>query len=833
MINLLKSFTFIFIRNISICLTIISLVIAGSALAQPKGGAPQFTVKGMVTDGKTGAALEFATITLRSLRDSSDVTGSISGSDGYFQVPNLKPGGYSVEIDFLGYEKTSSKLALKPGTTPILYDMGVVTLMPSAQLLKAAEIVADKSFMMSNIDRKTYNTDQLSVTSGGNVNDILQVIPSVEVDNEGTVSLRGSDNVTILIDGKPSGLTGAGGSALLESIPASSIEKIEVITNPSAKYDPDGVAGILNIVTKKNKLEGLTGIVEATTSFDNGYSGNAQINYMTGKWNLSTNYSYTKDSRGRDATTYSVTTLNDVKDYYDQVGESDNDRYSHNVRFATDYYVNTKSTVSAGVNLNTGNSDQYEINNYKYSDNSGAVDSLYSRATNGGSDNLDLDFDLSFRHKFNEEGRLLNILATASLQDNTNNNNYNQIAYFPSGEAYPESERILERDETVIDNKIYTVSADYEHPIGKDKQLEAGIKSTYRDLDNDYTFNDFDISTGEYLINTNRTNRFLYKDIVNAVYAQWRQSMGRFGYQIGVRAEQANVKLEQATTSESYNQDYFSVYPSAFVTWQIDEKSQLKASYSKRINRPGTRELNPFTDYEDPLNLRQGNPFLDPEYSNSMELEISRYVGKISLSLTGYYRYTYDKIQRYKYFLSDGVSVLTYENIDNSVFYGIDWAINGSPKKWWNLTLSGSVYRNETDASNVAGLTSSGYAWNGRIFTNFKLPYSSEFQVSYFYRSEFDVPQGLIKPMQFLNLALSKRILKERGTITFKVNDPFNLAEFRIDVVDRNFTQDIFRKRESQILTLGFKYRFGELRERGGRGRGRGDYQRNDMDGDM
>jgi outer membrane receptor protein involved in Fe transport len=796
-----------------------------------------FSVAGVVLDGTNNSPLEFATVTVRSLRDSATVTGTITGKDGKFKVEELRPGGHSVEIDFLGYQKFRDTIQFKPGSGISAIDLGIIRLSPSAKLLEAAEITADKSFMMNNIDRKTFNTDQLSVTTGGNVNDVLQQIPSVEVDNEGTVSLRGSENVTILIDGKPSGLTGAGGAALLESIPASSVEKVEVITNPSAKYDPDGVGGILNIVTKKNKLEGLTGVAEVTSSFDNGYGGNLLLSYKTGKWNLSTQYAYNTRSRDREALTYSETFRNDVVNIYDQKGGSSSDQGGHNIRFNAEYNLSDKTTMSAGSSIYTGDRDEEEINIFKYADDAGAIDSLYDRTTLGAEENFNLDLDLSLVHNFSQDGQKLIVLMTSSFNDELSELQYDQVPYYDPDNQYPEDEWLFERDRTDQNNKIYTFSADYEHPFGEAKKLEAGVKSTVRDLDNDYLFERLDNADQIYYNVPTRTNRFVYFDIVNAVYAQWRQSLGRFGYQVGIRAEQANLESELiCDTCSVFKNDYFNVYPSAYVTWQLNETTQLKASYSKRINRPSTRQLNPFTDFEDPLNLRQGNPYLEPEYANSFEAEVSKYIGKMSVSIAAYYRYTYDRIQRYKYFKEDepGVSVLTYQNIDNAKFYGLDWSVNGSPKKWWNLTLSGSTYRNDIDASNISSsLTSSGFAWSARIFSTFKLPEKFEFQLSYYYRGSYVVPQGELQPMQFLNLSLSKRVLKERGTVTAQWNDPFNLAEFAIDVKDQNFTQDIYRKWESRIFTLAFKYRFGELKERQGRMGGRGGSGGNDMDTDF
>ncbi len=775
-----------------------------------------FTLKGKVVDASSGSPLEFSTVALKKLRDSSLVAGTITTSTGEFNLTELPPGGYSIEIAFIGYEKYINKVFFKPGSAPV-NNLGDIKIKPSATMLEGAEISAEKSFVVNDIDKKTYNTEQLAVTTGGNVNDILQNIPSVELDQDGNVSLRGNENVTILIDGRPSGLTGSGGKSLLESIPASVIERVEVITNPSAKYDPDGISGIINIITKKNKLQGFTGTVGANTSFENRYGGNLSLNYRKGKWNFFSNYGFIKDVRNGTGNSYLETSFGEDVNIVQQDGSNQNNRISNNLKIGTDYSINDRNSISISGFYNKGKNDSWEKINYNISENNSTSDSLYKRNTNGEGDNHNLDYDLTFNHYFKKEGRKLTIQGSGSLESSDNDNEYYQLGYLDDITPVP-FPATLERDFNSDENTVYTASADYEHPINKDKKVEAGFKSTFRNFDTDYRYENYDEATNEYVNDVNKTNRFIYSDQLHAIYAQYRQSIKKFGYQVGVRSEYATTQSELITTNEKFSKDYYSIFPSAFATYKLNEKSQVKATYSRRINRPRKNQLNPFSDYEDPLNIRKGNPFLDPEYTDSYELEYNRFLGDLSLTTTGYYRQTNDYIQRYREVSTDGITTTTYENMNQQQNLGVEIILNGSIAKWWTFTLSSNLYWNKQDASNIQeDLSSSAFAASGRVFTTIKLPYKTEFQLNYSYRAPLKVSQGTMKQMQFLNLALSKKVLKDKGTASVRVSDPFNFQQFGFEFEGQDYYQDLTRKRQSQIVTVAFSYRFGELKDRDSR----------------
>lgn len=799
-------------------------------MAQQPASSVTFTIKGVVVDEANNQPLEFATVTLRRMRDSSLVGGTLTGPTGAFVIADLGPGGYSLEIAFIGYEKYKTRTFFKPQGSAPVNDIGTVKLKVSAVMLEAAEVTADKSFVMNNIDRKTYNTEQLSVASGGNVTDVLQNVPSVEVDADGTVSLRGNENVTILIDGRPSGLTGAGGKSLLESIPASAVEKVEVLTNPSAKFDPDGISGIINIVTKKNKLQGFTGSVGANTSFENRFGGNLSLNYRKGKWNFTSNYGFNKDARKFTGSTYRETYFGNMVDVLDQDEKGNSDRLNHNIKFGVDYNLNDRNTVSAGVLFNTGENESTNKIIYRLFGTDAGVDSSYHRITDGSGNSNNIDLDLGFKHYFKQTGRLLNITGNASLSTDDNQNKFTQPGFngdnTPSG--VPPS---LQRDFEKGDNKIYTAAADYEHPIGKDMKLEAGLKSTNRDLDTDYQADYFYEPTQSYVNDERLTNHFVYKDGQHAVYGQFRHSIGKFGYQAGLRTEYATTESELITTGEKFSKDYFSLFPSAFVTYKPNDKSQYKASYSRRINRPRGQQINPFADYDDPLNIRKGNPLLDPEYTDSYEIEYNRYIGRLSLTATAYTRITHDYIQRYRVLTPDGVTITTFENLSQARNYGIEGILNGSPYKWWNFTFSTNVFRNEIDASNIEeDLNSSAYSVSGRIFTTFKLPYNFDLQLSYFYRAPMKVTQGTMKDMQNATIAASKKILKDKGVITVRLSDPFDIQRFGFEFESPQYYQDFTRRRQVRTLNVAFTYRFGELKDRDARPRRDNNSPREEMD---
>lgn len=812
-----------------ISLAFLCLIISTAFAQQPS---MSFTLKGKIVDATTDLPLEFATVALKKMRDSSLVSGTITNATGDFSIESLPPGGYFAEIAFIGYEKHIEKVMLRP-QSGVITNIGTIKLPLSVKMLEGAEIVAEKSFVMNNIDRKTYNIEQMSVATGGNVNDILQNLPSVELDADGAVSLRGNENVTILIDGRPSGLTGTGGKSLLESLPASAIEKIEIITNPSAKYDPDGISGIINIITKKNKLSGLTGNVNLTSNIDKGYGASASVNYRRGKLNVYSNFGYNYNIRFSESETYRKTFLTEPggTSFLDQVGEGKNKNRSYNIKAGADYNLTDRTTLSFSTMFSGGTRTGDEYLWYNFYGAGFISDSLYKRSTDVKSVDEGLDIDLALRKNFKKPGSLLNIQATSSMSTDDNDDGYTQQLYVnrqvPNLFYVPE----LQNDDANEENNVNTFSADYEHPLSEDKKFEAGAKSTLRHIDNDFRSEYFDPAFNDFINNDELTNRFVYDDAVHAVYAQYRQSIKKFGFQAGLRSEYAERESELKNTGEKFNKNYFSLFPSAFLSYKPNQDLQFKLNYSRRINRPRTGQLNPFASFEDPLNIRTGNPDLDPEYTDSYELEANRSFKKFSATATVYYRYIHDPVQRYrKYDAVTGISNVTFENINSSQNYGLELIFNGNLYKWWSFTLSSNIYQNEIDASNLeANLTSSDIAVSARVFTTIKLPYQFDFQLTYSYRAPFETPQGSMKDMRMATLALSKKLMKDKMTATLRVSDPFNDQRFGFDQSGPGYTQEFIRRRDTRTFTVTLGWRFGELKDRDAR-RTRDQQPREEMD---
>jgi outer membrane receptor protein involved in Fe transport len=440
-------------------------------------------------------------------------------------------------------------------------------------------------------------------------------------------------------------------------------------------------------------------------------------------------------------------------------------------------------------------------------------ESLSRRITAGSGTNTNIDADLAWKHFFKQKGRILNTTATLSLDRNEPQNAYTDGAYLD--ELTPDTVFISERDKTINRNTIYTASIDYEHPITDVNKFEAGLKSTIREFDTDLKFDR--LNNGVFENDTKRTNQFIFSDQLYAGYFQYRQSLGKFGYQLGVRSEYATTESNSVTQDSIFKKDYFAVYPSAFITYKPGQKSTWKATYSRRINRPRRNALNPFPNYDDPRNVRIGNPNLDPEYSDSYEIENMCFFGKFSLTSTVYARLTKDNIQRYRSVTNDSlqITIVTWENLAYSRNYGAEFILNGNPYKWWNITLSSNIYYNMLATKDAQGnLSSESWTASGRIFTTFKPFKNTDLQITYFYRPRMKVTQGTMKDMQMLTIAASRKILKDKGVISVRVTDPFDVQRFGFEFEDVTYIQDFTRKRESRFVTLSFTYRFGELRDR-------------------
>lgn len=778
-----------------------------------------FKVIGIVRDSLSNQMLEYATVSL--FRDSSLVSGGISNHKGEFTLLNISPGLYRLKIDFVGYSPKYISFNLLTKDNKLEKNIGTVLLASSDITLSTTTIVATKSVMASSVDKKVFYAEQLLTAQGGTITDVLNNVPSVTIDNDGKPSLRGSENVTVLIDGKPSGLAGTN----LSQIPASNIKAIEVITNPSAKYDPDGTAGIINIILKKNTLQGFNGQATVGGGTPKQFTSALQLNYLVGKWNFSSNGNVRFDERNAWSHSYRYFTLNPNLSALLQNTDFVNKSVNYSGRFSVDYYLNEKSTISSAITYNQNNKNQFGSTIYEQYDLSNNLDSLYRRDQSEIGPNKTFDVTVNFRHDF-EQGKqhylAVDITRSASLNEtdwlfdnySLDRNTQEILTILP-----------VQKDFNLQDNTVITSFLDYARPLGKKMQLEAGAKNIRRKWDNNYqsTLIEGSVVTN----NLPMTNHFVYDETLYALYTTVAAQMKGWQWKLGLRAEQMFTQGNLLTTNDVFDNDYFSLFPTGNLSFELNKHQQIQLSYSRRINRPQPNALNPFQDVSDPYNQRYGNPALQPEYVHSIDLGYNwRFMeDKMNFTTSAYYRRTDNGFVRILKTDSLGVLRVKLENAAISTNYGLESSLIGSPFNWWNFNLSANVFRNELDVSNLdPALNNTNMMAIIKIINTWKIAYGIDIQLSSWYNTPRNTPQGKIVSMGSTDINIRKRLWNGKGNISLTVNDIFDMTRFGVNANGEGFSQNFERKRQTRTAMLTFLYKFGKSGQEGKKSKkGRGE----------
>lgn len=772
----------------------------------------QLKIVGMVTNGDDNLPLQMAAVSVLDA-DNNLVTGSLTNEKGQFSI-SVPKGEYYVSVTFVGCKPYKSEL-ISPKDQPFI-NLKVIALEPDGELA-AVEIEAERPFMVNSIDRKTYDVEALEVTDGGTVNEVLQVIPSVDVDIDGVVSLRGNNNVVILIDGKPSGMSAEDAASYFQTLPAGAIEKIEVITNPSAKFDPDGMMGMINIVSKVNKFDGVSGNVKVSVGNGPNLNTSGMLAIKKGKWNAMLNVGYNTRNGYSIGETYREVTSDDVPVLL-QTKDGGRLTGGLNTRLSATYSFNKQNSIRINGSYGRRHFQREESILYEYQSLDNTFLNALGRESNGqGSMNM-IRASADFTHKFKKEGRQLSIGFNESIFDGTFGGDYIE---FPVDENLdPDKSEILLDQRQLSPNLRFTttVQADYTHPLKKNNAIEAGYKSIFTTGDSEISSEFFDEESGQWLNQTNITNDFVLQEQIHSVYGIYKQNIKKFGYQVGLRAEQAFTDAELITTNETFYNEYFSLFPSIHLSYWLPKTQQLKASYSRRINRPHGRQLNPFADYSDPQNIRKGNPFLYPEYINSVEAEYQKIYQKQTITAGVYFKQVENMISRIKT-VQDGISTVSFENAGTAVQYGVEASWNANLKKWWRMTASLNGFNMQINDVE-SDLSSEGYTLNSKLLSSFTLPKNYSLQISARYNTPKVVPQGQVSGQFFMDASLNKKILKNKGTLSIRGTDIFNTRSYNFETEGVNFYQESYRKRQSRFVFVGFSYNFGQYKERSFKGRG-------------
>lgn len=782
-------------------------------------------IKGIVMDGELGGPLEFVTVQVKAKGSDKIVQGSVTGSDGNYTIGGLKKGEYVVTFSYIGYEEVSKNISISSDNQ--ILSLGELTLAEDANQLGEVEVVAKRPQMRFEIDRKVFDATQDIAAEGGSASDLLSNIPSVEVDNEGLVSLRGNSSVTIWINGKASGLTADNQADILDMMPAGDIKQVEVITNPSARYSPEGTAGIINIILKDDRKPGYYGSVKVGADTDGGYQASGNINYSSSKVDAYANLNYrNREFKGGGITSRLNTTDNS---FLDQTNDSKRQHNNWFGRFGATWHITKSDDLAFNVTGMTGGGDNSENIHYNSIDSQKNTIYTSDRITNGDSDMKMYNLELNYVHKFSENSNIdLMVSNNQWRRDGMNIFRQSTVYTDPSQTANP----LYQTQENDIKDKTWEVQADYTNKISDMARIEAGYKGTFQrnasPVDTYTGTTAEDIRQDESLYNC-----FLYNQDVHALYMTYGGKWNKLSYQAGLRGEYWRVDTRSldfdqefnGKASETFEKDYFKLFPSAFISYDLPKNNELQVNYTRRLRRPWGGQLNSFRNISDASNISFGNPELTPEYSHSFELNyIKSWESGHTLSLSGYYRSTDDVIQRIRFLnTEDNVMYTTSENVAKSQASGLEIVGKDKLFKILDLTTTVNLYYSKLDGFSylpqgaetpVIGDTDESFAWNVRMIANLSLPWGVSLQGTGNYNSKQLMAQGHREPNYSVDLGLRKSFLSDKLTLSINARDLLDSRKFRTVTAGDGFWQDSENWRGGRRVGFTLTYNFGNMNKK-------------------
>ena len=767
-------------------------------------------LEGAVFDTISQKPIEYVSVSVVNLRTGAITTGGLTDKTGHFFIEEIPLGRYNLVFEFIGFTpKTFGPIMLSPREGNIKQNVGDIYLVSTSLELNQIEVEGDRPMFTQTVEKKIFNVEQNTLSTGGSALDVLRQVPGVDVDIDGTISVRGNSNVNILLDGKPSSMTSGDSEMFLENIPAGNIRDVELLTNPSAKYDPEGMAGIINIVLKENKFAGLNGNVRSGISTNKGYNASGQINFRNEKMNIYVNSGYRNDVRGAGGNNYRETYIADTT-IIDQVIDGNRGGTSILLKSGLEYQINRNTSAGFAAIYNQ------RLHSHDRRMDTVLEDSIitkYYRTSLDTSTRSNSEVNVSFDHNFDSAKHRLSLLASAST--GTRKGNESQHSYPAAGYETLVDPSPEQSNDKRLDKELY-LKADYVRPFGTDGKIEMGYSGEINSDDTDYETFEYSSGDNSFALDSNRSNHFIFEENIQSAYGQFTNQFGKIGLQAGLRIEHATNLSKLMDTDEKFENPYTSYFPSASVTFGPPKLFQIQTSYSKRVRRPSTRHLNPSVRQFDETSMRVGNPFLKPEYIDVSELNFSVYKNGLSLSLGVYYRNVTDRISHYKYVTEEGVTVVTYENYDHTKSYGSEVIISGSLQRKLRLMISGNLYTDETKASGLTDedivYTSTGL--NARINTTYVLSPSTEIMVMAFYRSPRSLPFGEMKSMSFSSISIKQKFARERFSVSLRMHDIFNTMGFGYTTYDDFYYQKSSRKFDSQVVSLNLEYRFGKMEDK-------------------
>lgn len=800
-----------------------------------------YNVSGIVVDAGSNAPVDFVNVTLSHRDSETPLKGVVSDENGYFIISGVENGQYTIRLSFIGYNSYSRNFTVNGKDV----NFGTIKIEEDSKMLSEIEVVALGSQMRFEIDRKVFSVDQNIAASGGSASEVLENIPSVEVDNEGNISLRNNESVEVWINGKPSGLTADNRAQILQQMPAETIESIEVITNPSAKFNPEGTAGIINIVLKKDRKGGYYGSISGGLMYPQGakLGGNigANINYNSSKIDAYANIGYRNMSRkGGSFSDLTNFNANDTTLLH-QDNQNDGEYQGIFARAGVDFHLNDKNTIGvSGFGMMGGNDGEsnleYELKNLT----TDQYEQIYRRDNTEKSSRNNFNVNLDYKHEFDKKGSEL--LANISYSKHMSNG---EDIYLQT-DSFPDKRQSKTGQDGTDNNSWMQIKVDYTNKLTETGRLEAGWQSTFQ---NRYSSADgVDLLTNVQI--PAYFNTFDYNEMIHAVYVTYGERFfEKLSAQVGLRGEymlRDAISTSADDDMSAFSDSYFQLFPSAYLGYSITARDEVQLNYTRRVNRPRGWQINPFRDYSDSTHISFGNAELSPEFSSAFELNYLRSWDNHSLSVSGFYRFTDDVIQRVRYKVPTGMES-TFMNITKSQYTGLELVAKNNLFKILNLTSSVNLYYSKIDSASYHNPyndiiekipESKGFTWNVRVMANIMIMRDFTGQITANYSSPRVIAQGRNEANYSIDLGLRKSFFNRKLNINLTVRDLLNSRRWKSTTFGNGFEQHSESYWHGRSIGITASYNFGNMNptkrnQRSNGGNMGGDDGGMDMGGEM
>jgi outer membrane receptor protein involved in Fe transport len=757
---------------------------------------------GKIVESPGNVGVSFATVALLMVKDSALTSGAVADENGVFTIANVTPGKYILRVTNMGYQ-TLFVPNVSVAAEGNLLDLGNMTILPEAKKLNEVIVKGEKSMIVDDIDKKMVNIGKDMLATSNNVSDLLEKVPAVSLDENGNPQVRGKGNVVVLIDGKPSNLYGSDLPTILQSFPANLIERIDVMTTPSAKYEGEGASGVIDIITKKAKIRGTNGGAKLTLGNKNNHNLSGNINYKAGKFGLNASLSGQNRAMTWKRNLSRDNFISENTSHLQQSGTGGNKGKNAFGRVGMNYDFNDKNSVEVGVNYSL---DENKNNSSILNETSitpGTVSETFRRLNIGNNNGNNMNFSFDYRKKFAEKDNQLNFTSSYSLGSS-------------DGESYlsqeSEIDSLLRNQQNLRDNKRRSLflNTDYTWPIAPKSTLEVGLRSRSSSNDNTNAFYTMSKETGSYVFDPNISNIFGYKDATYTGFMTFSQKTDLWGMRAGLRVTDYNQEINQISVNREFSVHFLTLVPSLALTRKLGESSQLKLNYSRRVQRPEADWLNPYTDVSDPRNVKSGNPNLKPEFTHKAEMGYSNYEASGGFGPSLFMDYSNNAITQIRTIDESGISLTRFDNVGREFSYGFETDFSQTIGDILKINGSGRVFRSEV-VSQIAQIDNRTWSYSGNLNAFITLPMDFRASAYVNYEGPRAIAQGTREGVFVANMGIRKDLLEKKATISFNVQDIFLSRAYKSQLNTATYSQNSLWQQTNRLVNLTFQYRFGKI----------------------